>query len=119
MSIAHVDGKPVEVTSPKTLALWLAIVGILPPIVTVTLQAFLLSPKESLLEDAKLELEKRRESAALLRLALAQPEVQERKKSIQFLINAGLVQSTETLGKITDDQIPHWPSVTTASGTAR
>lgn len=123
MIIARVHQKGVNVdANGKTevevpnhiVAIMIAIIAIVPAAVTAGTEALvkpLAQQSTTALENAKLDLERRKASADLLRSALAVEDVGKRHDLVQFLYTARLVDGNDTVSGASEDKIPHWPPV--------
>ena len=116
MTIAsgNASGKvEVEIASWK-LAIILGIIAVVPAGVTAVTEA-VMKPSTKAIENVKLNLERRKASAELYRLALRIEDPGKRHKAVQFLFMAKLVDENTNVMALLPGEIPHWPATTETS----
>ena len=120
---AAVGQTQIEVPN-RTIAILTAIIAIVPAATTALTGAFLTTPTQqssAAMESAKLGLESRKESAELLRSAMAVEDPGKRSALVHFLYTAKLVDQNESVVGLAAGTIPQWPpsvKASTAVGTA-
>ncbi len=98
--------------SATTIAILTAVIAIVPAVVTALTDAFVkprTQQSTALIENTKLELQRRKESADLFRSALAVEDARKRLELVQFLYTAKLVDQNDNVSNLPADKIPHWP----------
>jgi hypothetical protein len=112
MQLGTVDKGKVEV-SGKAVSVFVAIVAIVPALVTACTESLvkpLAQKSTSMIETAKLDLERRKAAVELYRKALANPDASQRQQLVRFLIDTKLIDDeANVIAGRPPEQIPHWP----------
>jgi hypothetical protein len=107
MQLAKIENQDVKLTG-KGWTLLLAIVAVIPGLVTAGIDYFL-RPDTLALETTKVDLERRKNATALYQTALADSDPTKRKGLLLFLINVGALKDDGRLiENMPADQIPQW-----------
>ena len=110
------DGTTQEIEPATWVKVCLALIAIMPTFLTAWAAVSMLTPsqKETIalehskhdLEKRKFDFERRKADAELYKSALAAAEEGERKKRVEFLTKAKLVDNNEAVGAL--DSLPGW-----------
>jgi hypothetical protein len=116
MQFAKVQQDGIKLTG-QGWALLLAIVAIIPAAVTAGIELFLTRPAAIRVENAKLDLERRKTATALYQATLTDSDPAKRKKMLSFLVDGGVLRDdNNTIRSMTADNIPQWAPAASEDG---
>jgi hypothetical protein len=113
MELARLENQKLKATVPG-VTLLVAILGIVPPVVTAIFDRTWKSSTAAL-ETAKLDLERDKAATALYQTVLASPDANQRQLMLRFLVKARVVDADDSIVDLPSEQIPQWPEAGPAS----